>query len=218
MRDLREKLKARHEGQARYLAALATELSKVNGNAEAGRGVFFSSKIGCYGCHRVAGQGGNVGPDLSQIGRFRTRAELLESIIFPSLVIAPEFRSYTLTTKNGKQVTGLIVHESEEAVSLHVWGHLWPHLPYGARRELCSVQLSDHLFGRLRNGLAVNPAVPLSPLGGLSQPRVASSGRFRRGNLFRNSATGPDASCFRSLKAATCRRAVQSPPYIDPYL
>ncbi|HEY7429013.1 MAG TPA: HEAT repeat domain-containing protein [Gemmataceae bacterium] len=118
MRNLREKLKARHEGQARYLAALAAELSKVNGNAEAGRGVFFARKIGCYGCHRAAGQGGNIGPDLSQIGRFRTRAELLESILFPSLVIAPEFRSYTVTTKNGKQVTGLIVHESAKAVSL----------------------------------------------------------------------------------------------------
>lgn len=118
MRDLRDKLKARHEGQARYLAALTAELSKVDGNAEAGRGVFFSRKVGCYGCHRAAGQGGNVGPDLSQIGRFRTRAELLESILFPSLVIAPEFRSYMVTTKNGKQVTGLIVHESAEYLSL----------------------------------------------------------------------------------------------------
>ncbi len=80
--------------------------------------MFFSRKVGCYGCHRAAGQGGIVGPDLSQIGRFRSRAELLESIVFPSLVIAPEFRSYTFATKDGKLTTGLIVRESNEALHL----------------------------------------------------------------------------------------------------
>jgi putative heme-binding domain-containing protein len=80
--------------------------------------VFFSRKVGCYGCHRAAGTGGQVGPDLSQIGRFRSRAELLESIVFPSLVIAPEYRSYRISTKSGKLVTGLIVREGADAIHL----------------------------------------------------------------------------------------------------
>jgi putative heme-binding domain-containing protein len=115
---LRDKLQARQQQQAAYLAGLTAELAKIKGNPEAGREVFFAPKVGCYGCHRAAGKGGNVGPDLSQIGRFRSRAELLESVVFPSLVIAPEFRSYTITTKTGKLVTGLIVRESSEAVHL----------------------------------------------------------------------------------------------------
>jgi len=62
--------------------------------------------------------GGQVGPDLSHIGGFRSRAELLESIVFPSLVIAPEFRSYRIGTKSGTFVTGLIVRESSDAIHL----------------------------------------------------------------------------------------------------
>ncbi len=49
-----------------------------------GKEVFFLKKAGCYACHRAAGKGGNVGPDLSQVGRFRTTRDLLESIVFPS--------------------------------------------------------------------------------------------------------------------------------------
>jgi putative heme-binding domain-containing protein len=116
--EVRDKLKARQRQQAAYLARLTSELGKLKGNAEAGRTVFFSRKIGCYGCHRVGTEGGNVGPDLSHIGRFRSQAELLESVVFPSLVVVPEFRSVTLTTKDGKQTTGLIVRESVEAVHL----------------------------------------------------------------------------------------------------
>jgi putative heme-binding domain-containing protein len=115
---LRDKLKARQQQQAAYLAGLSSELGKLPGDAEAGRAVFFSRKVGCYGCHRAAGPGGNVGPDLSQIGRFRSPSELLESVVFPSLVIVPEFRSFTIATKDGKQATGLIVRESAEALHL----------------------------------------------------------------------------------------------------
>jgi putative heme-binding domain-containing protein len=117
---LRARLQARQEQQAVYLAGLTAELAKIKGSAEAGREVFFASKVGCSGCHRAAGKGGNVGPELSQIGRFRSRAELLESIVFPSLIIAPEFRSYTITTKSGKAVTGLIVRESGESLHLRL--------------------------------------------------------------------------------------------------
>jgi putative heme-binding domain-containing protein len=115
---LRDKLKARQKQQAAYLAGLTSELGKLTGNADSGRSIFFSRKIGCYGCHRLGTEGGNVGPDLSHIGRFRSRAELLESVVFPSFVIVPEFRSFTLTTRDGKQTTGLIVRESVEALHL----------------------------------------------------------------------------------------------------
>jgi putative heme-binding domain-containing protein len=118
VQKLRDKLQARQQQQAAYLAGIGGELAGIKGSAEAGRSVFFAPKVGCYGCHRAAGKGGSVGPDLSQIGRFRSRAELLESIVFPSLVVAPEFRSYTITTKAGKLVTGLIVRESAEALHL----------------------------------------------------------------------------------------------------
>jgi hypothetical protein len=32
-------------------------------------------------CHTVKGQGGQVGPDLSQVGALRTKRDLLEAVV-----------------------------------------------------------------------------------------------------------------------------------------
>lgn len=115
---LREKLAVRQKGQAAYLAQLTAELDRLEGNADAGKEIFLAPKHNCYACHRAAGRGGNIGPDLSQIGRFRTRAELLESIIFPSLSIAPQYRAHLVSSKDGRTWTGLVVRESADALVL----------------------------------------------------------------------------------------------------
>jgi putative heme-binding domain-containing protein len=115
---LRERLAARQKEQAAYLGRLTAELLRMPGNVERGREVFFSKKAACYGCHRVAGKGASVGPDLSQVGRYRTPRDLLEAIVFPSSTIVPEFRAYVVTTKDGRVVTGLITWESAEAITL----------------------------------------------------------------------------------------------------
>jgi putative heme-binding domain-containing protein len=117
-RPLRDRLAARQGKQAAYLAGLRAELGQLAGSAEAGRPVFFSQKVGCYACHRAAGKGGDLGPDLSRIGQLRSTTELLESIVFPSLTIAPEYRTYQVVTKDGRSWSGLIVREASEAVYL----------------------------------------------------------------------------------------------------
>src|SRR5262249_340548 len=75
-------------------------------------------KAGCYACHRAQGQGGSVGPDLSQVGRFRTTIDLLESVVFPSSSIVPDYRAYTVALKDGRVVTGMIVRDSSDPVFL----------------------------------------------------------------------------------------------------
>jgi putative heme-binding domain-containing protein len=139
-RDLHEKLERRQNDQAATLGELSARLDRLKGDARVGRDVFFSRKVGCYGCHRAAGAGGQVGPDLSRIGRFRSRAELLESVAFPSLVIAPEFRSYRVATKSGKVVVGLVVREGGGAIHLRT-----PDLAEVrvARKDVEEVQPSD---------------------------------------------------------------------------
>jgi putative heme-binding domain-containing protein len=117
-RPLRERLAARQKGQAAYLGELTSQLAKTPGDAERGKEVFFSRKAACYGCHRAAGKGGSVGPDLSQVGRFRTPGDLLESIIFPSSSIVPEFRAFVVHTRDGRVTAGMIVRETSDAVFL----------------------------------------------------------------------------------------------------
>ncbi len=117
-RPLRERLAARQKGQAAYLGELTSQLAKTPGDAERGKEVFFSRKAACYGCHRAAGKGGSVGPDLSQVGRFRTPRDLLESIVFPSSSIVPEFRAFVVQTRDGRVTVGMIVRETSDTVFL----------------------------------------------------------------------------------------------------
>jgi putative heme-binding domain-containing protein len=115
---LRDTLVDRQKDQAAYLAKLAAELEALDGNADRGQEIFLSQKATCYGCHRAVGRGGTVGPDLSKIGALRSRAELLESLIYPSLTVAPEYRTFRALFKDGRAAQGLIVAETPDAVVL----------------------------------------------------------------------------------------------------
>jgi putative heme-binding domain-containing protein len=117
-RPILQRLAVRQKEQAAYLAALTHELLQTPGSAQRGREVFFSKKAACYACHRAAGQGGNVGPDLSQVGRFRTTRDLLESIVFPSSSIVPQYRSFQIAISEGTATTGMIVRETSDAIYL----------------------------------------------------------------------------------------------------
>jgi putative membrane-bound dehydrogenase-like protein len=84
------------------------ESAMAGGDLENGRRVFFHPTSTCASCHRVEGRGGNVGPDLSTIGRSASPAKLVQSITDPSRDIAPQFVSYTVEMLDGEAYTGLL--------------------------------------------------------------------------------------------------------------
>ena len=89
------------------LAAAAA--TKLHGRSfENGRRMFQAA--GCYRCHRFAGRGGIVGPDLSAAGRRFSTVELLESIVEPSKVISDQYVATVFILDSGKQVTGRVVN------------------------------------------------------------------------------------------------------------
>jgi quinoprotein glucose dehydrogenase len=91
----------------------------VGGNAERGRKIFYDrAEVNCLRCHTIAGKGGLVGPDLSKIGREKTREYLLESIIDPNKTIAKGFETVVLTLDDGRQVAGVLKGESDKQVQL----------------------------------------------------------------------------------------------------
>ena len=83
-----------------------------------GKHVFFGRRASCSACHRIAGAGGDVGPDLSRIGQIRTKRDLAEAIIFPSATFARTFETYIVETDDGKVTSGVISRETEEAIFL----------------------------------------------------------------------------------------------------
>jgi putative membrane-bound dehydrogenase-like protein len=89
------------------------ELIRREGRADVGRQVFFrAGSNGCSSCHRVAGRGQWVGPDLSTVGVKYGRDELIRSILSPSAAIGYSFRSLVVALTDGRVVTGLSVDET----------------------------------------------------------------------------------------------------------
>ncbi len=83
-------------------------------DAAAGRRTFYHPQgAGCFKCHRIDGRGGRVGPDLSRTVGTMNRIQLIQSILEPSREIAPQYVSWNFVLKNGRIVTGMIVHENE---------------------------------------------------------------------------------------------------------
>jgi len=92
-------------------------LTRLEGPADAAAGerVFFHSKgPGCYRCHQVDGRGGRVGPDLSRLAKGMDRRRLVQSILQPSLEIAPQFVAWSVARTDGTVFTGVLVGESPE--------------------------------------------------------------------------------------------------------
>jgi len=100
-----------------YLRKLGTvaPAEKPSGNVENGRRLFASQ---CVSCHRVAGTGGRIGPDLTRIGIARTRAALIREIRTPSEFVAPGFTTVSLVTKDGQRVRGTM--KNEDVFSIQV--------------------------------------------------------------------------------------------------
>ena len=83
------------------LGAPAIDL-RVPGDAEAGNALFFG-KAACSNCHRIRGQGGVLGPDLTNIGASRRLDQLKESLFDPANRIADGYTPVTLTLENGEK-------------------------------------------------------------------------------------------------------------------
>lgn len=88
------------------------------GNPIRGERLFHSEKTKCATCHRVTDRGGKVGPDLTTIGSNRAVRDLIESIVFPSATIVRDYEPYSVITVDGRTLTGLIVRESEESITV----------------------------------------------------------------------------------------------------
>ena len=84
--------------------------------ADLARGKRLFNETGCAQCHRLGGEGGFVGPDLTAVASRFDRRALLESIIEPSKVVAEVYRATSLTLNSGAIVDGRIVSEDQNAV------------------------------------------------------------------------------------------------------
>jgi putative heme-binding domain-containing protein len=83
-----------------------------NRNFKTGKSMYIATT--CIRCHAIKGEGGNVGPDLTQIGtRFSTK-DIMEAILLPSKTISDQYATTEFQLKNGKSMVGKITNQDEE--------------------------------------------------------------------------------------------------------
>ena len=89
-------------------------MALYGGNAANGRKLFAErADWGCQRCHKLAGEGGDVGPDLTGVGRRRDREYVLRSILEPNAEISPGFDSVLIELKDGTSLTGIVKSETD---------------------------------------------------------------------------------------------------------
>jgi putative heme-binding domain-containing protein len=100
------------------VAAMGDYLRQHPGNPRAGRTVF--RKL-CVQCHTIYGEGQAVGPDLTSNGR-GSFDQVLASIFDPSLVIGQAYQTTTVVTEGGRNLTGLVIEDSNRRIVLKLPG------------------------------------------------------------------------------------------------
>lgn len=89
------------------------------GNAQLGRRYFMTNSAAeCVRCHSIGGQGGEVGPSLSNIGGTLTREQILQALVEPSARISPGFGMVVLTLKDGQTAAGILTAENDHELIL----------------------------------------------------------------------------------------------------
>ena len=93
----------------RYQPAL-----KMAGDVKRGREVFQKH---CASCHRVAGVGANIGPDISDTV-FKPVQQMLTDILDPSRAIDNNYVNYVVRTKSGNVLNGFIAAQTAASLTL----------------------------------------------------------------------------------------------------
>ena len=84
-----------------------------------GKKLFFDLKgSACSKCHKVRGEGGEVGPDLSSISTRYDRAKLIESVLYPSKQILDGYDMTVVELKDGKVLQGIVRGDSGDELTL----------------------------------------------------------------------------------------------------
>ncbi len=91
----------------------------LGGNAENGKAIFESNAaVYCIRCHKIGGQGGEVGPDLTGVGARKTRDYLATAIVAPNHEIAQGFETVVVALADGKVISGVLKSENEKTLNL----------------------------------------------------------------------------------------------------
>lgn len=129
------------------------DLVKLKGDATNGRKVFFGAASACSKCHLFEGEGGDVGPNLTEIRGKHDRAKILDAILNPSAEIAFGFEGVLVLMQDGAVHSGIVLGDGDDVILKE---------PTGEQRSLPAARIRARK--KLQTSLMPdNAAVGLSP-------------------------------------------------------
>ncbi len=139
-KDIRDRVKAtwgtvreaRSPARERVIDQMRTSLADAHGDPVAGAQVFRNV---CAQCHKIYGEGQDVGPEITLNGR-ASYEQLLSNVFDPNLVIGPGYQGTTVATTDGRVLTGLVVEDSPGRVVLKLQGGKIEAIPRASIEEL----------------------------------------------------------------------------------
>lgn len=95
------------------------QIAREGGDREVGKQLFLTHAAGqCSKCHKIDGDGGIAGPELTGIGAKRDNTYLLQALVAPSAVVAPGYGISLVTLKNGESLGGFLMREDAREIVL----------------------------------------------------------------------------------------------------
>jgi putative heme-binding domain-containing protein len=92
-------------------ASLVADSGLVGRDFEQGKMMFAATL--CSSCHTMQGEGGNIGPDLTQVGNRFTAKDMLEAILDPNKVVSDQYAATVFVMKDGSSIVGRLTNEDE---------------------------------------------------------------------------------------------------------
>jgi len=89
------------------------------GDGKTGKQIFAEkAEAACMRCHKVKGEGGDVGPELAEVGKKMGREYLLRAIVDPNAEIAKGYDNVMVTLNSGDIFVGLLSAETADKLTL----------------------------------------------------------------------------------------------------
>ena len=109
---------SRNPSREKVIDEMRGALKQAKGDPIAGAQVFRNV---CAQCHKIYGEGQEVGPEVTLNGR-GSYEQLLSNVFDPSLVIGTAYQATTVATSDGRVLTGLVVEDSPQRLVLKLQG------------------------------------------------------------------------------------------------
>lgn len=87
------------------------------GDAKKGAALYYANPS-CSSCHTVQGKGGNIGPDLSAIGKGLSPREIITEVLWPNQNVKEGYNRIVIETRKGEIIQGIKLFENADIISI----------------------------------------------------------------------------------------------------